>query len=207
MQPPELPILVYDTETTGTSGNAAMIELAARWLGGEHHYENIVLKCRPHDGAEISPFALQANGYSRDEIMSWPEPAVIAAQLHEWICATAPAHELVRSAAYNAAFDDRFLRGFFSRHVPSGHTIVGNLFDIPHCIMQSKTHSTKAAWPDYKTRFGSAKLVDVYRGLFRRNYDNAHNALPDVDAAIHVFLAADFATTSTYSTLHHLIPQ
>lgn len=58
MTPPELPLLVYDTETTGTSSNAAMIELAARWLGGPHSGEHIVVKCRPHDNAEISPFAL-----------------------------------------------------------------------------------------------------------------------------------------------------
>ena len=164
------------------------------------------MRCAPHDDAEISPFALQANGYTRHEIGSWQPPRDAAAVLLDWLNVTAPAGELIRTAAYNAAFDDRFLRGFFSRHVVGGHTLVGNMFDAPHCVMQSKTHSTKAAWPDYKTRFGSAKLVDVYRGLFKRNYTNAHNALPDVDAMIHVFLAADFATTSTYSTLHHMIP-
>lgn len=206
MQPPELPVLVYDTETTGTSGNAAMIELAARWLGGEHNGEHIVVRCAPHDGAEISPFALQANGYRKDEILSWPAPRDAAVTLVDWLNMTAPPGELIRTAAYNAAFDDRFLRGFFSRHLDGGHTLVGSMFDTPHCVMQSKTHSTKAAWPDYKSRFGSAKLVDVYRGLFKRNYDSAHNALPDVDATIHVFLAADFATTSTYSTLHHMMP-
>lgn len=206
MTPPELPILFYDTETTGTSANAAMIELGARWLGGPHSGEHIVIRCRPHDGAEISPFALQANGYSPYEIASWDAPADVAAKLLDWLNETAPPGELIRTAAYNASFDDRFLRGFFSRHVTGGHALVGNMFDVPHCVMQSKTHSAKGTWTDYRTRFGSAKLVDVYRGLFKRNYDNAHNALPDVDATIHVFLCADFESTSSYPEYHHMIP-
>ncbi len=206
MTPPEIPILVYDTETTGTSANAALVELAARWLGGERNGEHIVVRCAPHVGAEISPFALDANGYTRHEICAWQPPRDAAAQLVDWLNTTAPSGELIRTAAYNAAFDERFLRGFFARHLDNGMSLVGNLFDTPHCIMQSKTHSTKAAWPDYKVRFGSAKLTDVYRGLFKRNYDNAHNALPDVDAAIHVFLMADFVTTSSFPTLHHMLP-
>ncbi len=206
MQTPQLPILVYDTETTGASANAALIELAARWLGGDHHGEAFSERCRPHDGAELSPFAFKANGYTREEICTWQSPAVCADQFVTWLNATAPEGQLILSAAYNAAFDDRFLRGWFSRHITGGHALVGNMFASPHCIMQSPSYSVKSTWPDYKARFGSAKLVDVYRGLFKRNYDNAHNALPDVDAATHVLLACDFTTNSAWTQYHHLLP-
>jgi len=179
------PLVFIDTETTGLSPDkGALISIAAIFVGGKSDGESLVLKCKPHDGAIVNPFALQANGYTKEEISSWNCPRETAATFVYWITERLDNGELCHPAGWNYAFDDRFMRSWLSRnHSPTWY---GNTFtDTPCDVMNLFT----IQYPQFKSdeRFGNKKLTTVYRGITGKDLANAHTEYADALATAHVF--------------------
>lgn len=74
--------LFIDTETTGTTSNSAIVQIAGIITAGGVEKE-FDIKMRPHEGADISPQALEIIGKSLEEINSYPSPEEAAKQFEE----------------------------------------------------------------------------------------------------------------------------
>ena len=63
-----------DTETTGVSSNAAIIQFAGIYIDSQtKDEERINFFMKPHEGAEISDKALEVNKMLRDQILRFPD--------------------------------------------------------------------------------------------------------------------------------------
>ena len=88
---------------------------------------------------------------------------------------TADISEAVALIAHNLQFDEKILGAEFLR---MGH--LNHLDGKPKkCTMQASTDYCKIPGP-YGNKW--PKLQELYKKLFRENFDNAHNALADVRA-------------------------
>lgn len=180
------PLVFIDTETTGLDPNSnALISLAAIILGGPHSGEHTTVHCRPHPGAVINSYAMQANGYSAEEIADWPDPTQASDRFTYWLIERLDDQQLCHPAGWNFAFDDRFMRSWLTRHnTPSFY---GNTFTDTPCDVMALF---KVQYPQYKSdpRFGNAKLTTVHAGLFGTVHKDAHTEFSDAYATMRVFL-------------------
>lgn len=110
-------ILLFDVETTGLDPfkNAVITLSGAIILNGEP-IQWFDYKCRPNRGDIIEDKALEINGYTKEEIMSWPDPKEMLEEFFEILKKHVksknnkfnPRNRFV-PMAYNAMFDVNML--------------------------------------------------------------------------------------------------
>lgn len=103
----------FDTETSGTDPhNNGIIQLAylLEVDGRIEEKGTLYSNCK---GKEITDRALEINGYSREQIDSFPDPSVMYKKLHALLNKYVNAYDSadkVIAGGYNVEFDVRFLR-------------------------------------------------------------------------------------------------
>lgn len=208
------PILFIDLETTGLSPQKnAPLSICVHVLGGPNHGAELHETMRPHKGAIIVEQALQVNGYIDKDIWSFPDPYEVYVKLRDFIdlldsgqsngidsphIGRMPLHIV---GGWNLKFDEGFMRAWISRCAEP--TYYGNTFDPEMCEVMNYY---KFTYPDFKQRFGSAKLSQAYFGIFEQPIAEAHTARGDVLATRDIFLHCDKQSKDPqYSEFHHLI--
>lgn len=168
-----------DTETTGLFPHRnALTQIHIRTYDGTTgDYEDHSFKARPHEGAEIEDRALEVQGVSREEILSYPYPSIIAPQVRQVLQANGPQHFV----AYNAPFDEGFLRSFLKTNEvafpqKSFHWPIIDIAAI--CSI---------AIGEGRFKMENFKLPTVYAAIMGRPLDKAHSALGDAIAIYEIF--------------------
>ena len=198
MSPDTHPLYVIDTETTGLNYQTnALISIGIVTLGGKCSGEVKRFKCRPHQGAIVSPQALAVNGYTEDEIWSWPDPKDVVQEFEDWFLSTLDDGQLVKPVGWNYKFDDGFMRAWQGRVGTAA--FIGNVFD-PEPLEAMNVFTVQ--YPNFKSdpRFGNKKLTTVYQGLFQRPLKNAHNEVADAVATLDILIHIARESGSTLFT-------
>ena len=110
--------IVIDVETTGVDPekNAVVLLAVAVCDPMLEIRHKKVFQLKPHASAIIEPKAMQINGLTELEIMSYPEPAVALRDFNSWLfakCNDNPRFALWY--AWGVGFDDKFLFKTFER--------------------------------------------------------------------------------------------
>lgn len=109
---PSSDVVVIDVETTGVDPEKnAVVSIAAAVCDPMLEIKaKKMFTLKPHDGAIIEPKAMEVNGLTELEIMSYPEPAETLKQFNSWLhacCNDSPRFALWY--CWGVGFDDRFL--------------------------------------------------------------------------------------------------
>lgn len=212
---PTTPILFIDLETTGLSPREnAPLSICIHVLGGSDHGAEFHETMRPHKGAIVVEAALRVNGYINKDIWSFADPYEVFVKFKNFIqlldAGAATKKQLLGYPTYkplhilggwNLKFDEGFMRAWISRCADP--TYYGNTFDPDMCEVMNHYKST---YPDFKQRFGNAKLTQAYLGIFGEPIGDAHTARGDVIATRDIFLHCDKQSKEPqYGEFHHLI--
>lgn len=123
---------------------------------------------------DIPADALAVHGHSMEQLYEHGKPIY---EVLDAFKAKLDEYKVSFLIAHNAPYDLTILDYEFKRHKNRNY-----LYDYP-CI------DTKFLCKGFAAHVsnGSAKLVDIYRGLFGYDFENAHDALADVNACAAVF--------------------
>ncbi len=165
-------IMFYDVETTGLSPEKnALIEVAFQpVINGEKHSTK-VFKIRPHEGAIIDDGALKVNGYTLDQIMSWPEGRTVIKEMIEYLDSF---EKKFKQGGHNVKFDRGFLKSFFTRNME-----YASFFSI----FRSNYKCTYEMSKELKVGSKSNKLKDLCE-YFDIPLVGAHQAENDIIATV-----------------------
>lgn len=121
-----------DVETTGLYAfKHAITQLSGVIDINGKEAERFDFRCRPHEEAEVDMKALEANGQTADEIAEWENPAVVFDQftsLLQKYVNPFDKNDKAYFVAYNAKFDEEFVRKFFSLHGKRKKAYYGSFF-------------------------------------------------------------------------------
>lgn len=133
----------------------------------------------PFKGDEIEPRALEVQGRTEREIMSYPEPEEAMMEL-ETVLGTFVdkfnKNDKLAFVAYNAKFDEEFMRKFFYK---CGNKFFGSWFWAPSiCAMQLAMHHLQA----HRAKLPNFKLETICTALGLSTAEGAgmHDALTDI---------------------------
>lgn len=175
-----------DTETTGINPNKnAMVQLSAIIEIDGVQKEQINYFIKPFKGAEISEEALTVIGKTKEEIFSWEEPSVIFNQFSELLNKYIDPYDKTDKfhlLAYNAQFDQQFLRQFFFQNHSKFYA--SYFFFPPIDVMYLAAEhlkETRALMPNFKLET-VAKFMNVLS-----EEENYHDALFDVTAMYQIY--------------------
>lgn len=181
-------IAYVDVETTGLYSNTcAIIQVAVILeVGGKEFVFNE--RCRPHADARIEPAALAINKVTPDELRTFQPPEELHKKLTAFLGQFVNKYETTDKyhfAAYNAKFDDEFLRQFFKR-MRDGY--YGSWFYFPYLdVMTLAAH----ALMHKRHELPNFKLATAYNALTGKDIENAHDALADIRATKEMFELLD----------------
>jgi DNA polymerase III subunit epsilon len=187
----ELKHCFIDSETTGTLAyKHGIIQIAGSimFVNTERKFEikeRFNFKLRPYDIDEINDEALAVSGSTRDEIMKYPEPARaysdFVAILGKY-CDKYNKKDKFFFTAYNAGFDNDFMRHFFKKN---GDQYFGSWFFNPYCdIMQLALR--KLCW--IRSEMQDFKLATVAATLGINIEGQLHDAMTDIRLAEAIFV-------------------
>jgi DNA polymerase III epsilon subunit-like protein len=83
--------------------------------------------------------------------------------------------------AHNISFDEKILGAEFLRKN------LNNVLDIKRKICTMKSSVNYCAIPNQYGKYKWPKLEELHKKLFNKNFDNAHNALADIQATADCF--------------------
>ncbi len=168
-------LLFVDCETTALGKNAAVIEIAAiPYIDGEY-LEPFQSYIAPHPGATIDPNAFKVNKIDPKLINNFPPAHEVLRQFIEWL----DKHERCFSiAGHNVKFDKEKIFTLFCKTMNYGN-FVTRFRPTSVCTMalaKEVFHGKK----NKPTGFSLGTLCKY----FNIELDNAHSALPDIQATI-----------------------
>ena len=171
--------LYMDCETTGVNPSVHSIW---QWAGvieidGEV-VDQMEVRCRPFNMAQIEEGALQTCGITREELENYPPPSV----MHSKICAFFSRHvskfdknDKLRIVGYNVGFDVDFLYAFFKR---MGDNYLGSYLKTGMGEYYDVLHYVGIRW-----RLGYLPLPNKKLGTLCKYFGidiQAHDALSDI---------------------------
>lgn len=192
--------LFLDTETTGTTPNSAIVQIAGIMeVGGvEKEFD---IKMRPHEGADISPQALEIIGKTLDEINSYPSPEDAVKEFEKIL----------------SEFVDPFKKG--DKFVLYGHNIQ---FDFQKLIELYNRIGNKylGSFVDFKNNFDTLQmmknlqLLEVIEFLpnnkletcceaFGIKLEGAHDALNDIRATKKLYEHLEYIIKSKFDETYN----
>lgn len=169
--------LWLDLETTGTDPNkhsAIQLAVIVETPKAEVVWE---AKMRPWDGAIIEEEALVINGRTREEIMTWPEPKAVYAELLALLGDHADKFNRADKFwfwGFNSGFDFQFM-----------HSLAGKCGDKylmswlqwpPLCVAQELARRFPDKWAAIRPR----KLVNIAQAFGVEVPENLHDAKADI---------------------------
>lgn len=182
--------IFYDTETTGTNRDFDQILQFAAILTDDHlnEIDRFEIRCRVLPWVIPAPIALKVTGIHPDRLSDPGLPSfysmmcAIKEKLTSWGQAIFIGYNTIK-------FDEPLLqRAFWQSLHPPYHTVTGGnaRMDL-YPLVQAASHLTKGALliPQNDKGAPSFKL-DRLAPLNGFNHSNAHDALSDVEATIHI---------------------
>lgn len=171
-------LLWIDVETSGLSENAAVIEIAMiPYIDGvrQPHYQSYI---KPHDGATLDPKAFEINKIDIKSLKDFPNAKTVIKEILDFV----DSHERwFTLAGHNAQFDIKGLYRLFCRNGEYGNY---------HSRFRSGSVCTfrlsKEAFKNKRSKpsgFSLGKLCEH----FKIELNNAHSALPDIQATIELY--------------------
>lgn len=170
--------LIFDTETTGLSGDARIMQLSMILVDEKRRVVSI-FKCHvkpPEGGFQIHPKALETHGITNEDCERFGLPIKSVLQLFfNW---AKKANTLV---GFNVDYDIK--RVEFESQIndvpitfpPETHCVMQAA--IPHCQLPGGPHGT-FKWP---------KLADAHKHYTGKDIEGAHDAFNDVKATARCF--------------------
>lgn len=171
-------LLFIDIETTGLSSNASVIEIAAiAYINGEAQkpFQSYIA---PHKGATLDPEAFKVNKIDIRKVWEFPDAKIVIENLLQYIDSFECSFSL---AGHNVQFDAKGLYRLFCLN--------GEYGNYHARIRPGNTCTFNIAKEVFKTAgkkpsgFSLKKLCDH----FEIKLDNAHSALPDIQATIELY--------------------
>jgi DNA polymerase-3 subunit epsilon len=177
----------FDTETTGLplSWNAPVSDLN-NWprmiqvgyiiydLEG-NHIETKEYIIRP-ENFEIPEESSNIHGITTDKALAEGiELSIVLNELHQKITSSTIV------VAHNISFDEKILGAEFLRKN------LNNVLDLKRKICTMKSSVNYCAIPNQYGKYKWPKLEELHKKLFNKNFDNAHNALADIQATADCF--------------------
>lgn len=172
--------LFFDTETTSIH-HARLVQLGAKLTDGKgESIQQLDVIVRP-DQFVIPSAATKIHGISTQMAIEKGEAIQkVLAQFSEMLL------QATTLVAHNMDFDLTVMVGELQRL----HQIstIDALLALPQiCTMTSTSDFVQAAWSDYYGEWKWPKLQELHYKLFETYFDNAHNALADVEATAKCF--------------------
>jgi DNA polymerase III epsilon subunit-like protein len=177
----------FDTETTGLplNWNAPVSDLN-NWprmiqvgyiiydLEG-NHIETKEYIIRP-ENFEIPEESSNIHGITTDKALAEGiELSIVLNELHQKITSSTIV------VAHNISFDEKILGAEFLRKN------LNNVLDLKRKICTMKSSVNYCAIPNQYGKYKWPKLEELHKKLFNKNFDNAHNALADIQATADCF--------------------
>lgn len=177
----------FDTETTGLplNWNAPVSDLN-NWprmiqvgyiiydLEG-NHIETKEYIIRP-ENFEIPEESSNIHGITTDKALAEGiELSIVLNELYQKITSSTIV------VAHNISFDEKILGAEFLRKN------LNNVLDIKRKICTMKSSVSYCAIPNQYGKYKWPKLEELHKKLFNKNFDNAHNALADIQATADCF--------------------
>lgn len=178
--------LLIDVETSSLDHKyGCILELAAipviNGVKGEHFHSFL----RPHKNALIDDAALKVNKFTKEQIETFPDPSEVLDSFIQWI----DKHETMFSLmGHNISFDRKFLYALFTRNMK--HTdFVNRIRPSDYCTLENarRIFKNRRAKPDKMNLAALCKFFNI-------NLENAHSALPDIEATYELYMALDALT-------------
>ncbi|MEQ9071291.1 MAG: 3'-5' exonuclease, partial [Gimesia chilikensis] len=172
--------LFFDTETTGTNRSKDHIVQLAWILAGEDYKEiaraSHIIK---PDGYSIPPAATAVHGITTARATREGRP--LNSVLSEFAKAGAQAKVVV---AHNLSFDEAFVRRAYEDEYFRDYPLSGKK---KVCTMKETTTWCRLPKPSSKPGYKWPKLEELHAKVFRRPFDNPHDALADTQACMACF--------------------
>jgi DNA polymerase-3 subunit epsilon len=178
-------ILYIDTETTGISTNAGVVEIAAFAEFDGKEVDRFHSMIRPFPEDKIEDEALRVNGLTEEDLASFDTPEKVFTDFTYWLGKYIDKYDRSDKfyfCAFNAAFDVGHMRSFFRKN---DNKYFGSWFWNPalDCAMF-------AAWAVKKRRheFGDFKQVTVAESLgIVVDSSKLHGAVYDAELCRRIF--------------------
>ena len=164
-------LFFYDLETTGFDHNTNAIHQIAGCIEIDGEVKEwFDFKCKPFNSAKIKPDALAIAGVTEEQIMQYPEPKLVHANLVNTI--GRHTYDKLTLVGFNIkSFDNRFLHRFFSRHRTAQGVTQFSFEDTFHSECIDIKHLCKI----------KGKLFEVAQQLgITVNQKELHNATYDI---------------------------
>lgn len=178
-------ILYLDTETTGLNAEkndiiqiSGLIEIDGKVV------KEFDFKCRPFNPKNIEEEALLIQGRTREEIMKYPDPKEVFFELIEIFDGFIDKYNTKDKfilAGQNVRFDYNFLYylaqkmeyKYLNSYINNNYN---TYIDLLRIIKEQKKHFIS------RLKLPNLKLGTIYKALFDKDLDNAHNSLVDIKA-------------------------
>lgn len=182
-------LLYLDTETTGLTDNSAIVQIA-----GAIEIDNEVVKwfnirCKPHEGADISESALKTIGLTIEELNQEQEPEQALKELEKVFSKYIDRYnknDKLIMICHNYPFDFRMLYNFYSR---LNNKFMGSFIDfkLNVCTLNLvKSLQVMGILPILENN-----RLETWCRYFGVTLENAHDALEDIRATREVYKNID----------------
>lgn len=178
-------LLWFDTETTGLDPvENDIIQIAGKVIIDKKEIESFNILCQPHSFDNISEQALEVNGRTVAELHTFPEANEAYIKLYcmfETYIDKYDKKDKFIPCGQNVKFDVNFL-GEYWRKCGDNYffSYVGAAsFDTMQLAVMFEMKLGRKVFESYR-------LENLYKVLFKKEMDGAHDALADIEATIEV---------------------
>lgn len=173
-------LLYLDTETTGLTDNSAIVQIAGAIEIDDEVVEWFNIRCKPHDGADISESALKTIGLTIDELNKEQEPKEALKELENIFAKYVDKYDKkdkLIMICHNYSFDFRMLYNFYNR---LGNKYMGSFIDfkLNVCTLNLiKALQVMEIFPILENN-----KLETWCKYFNIKLEHAHDALEDIRA-------------------------
>ena len=182
-------LLYLDTETTGLTDNSAIVQIAGAIEIDNEVVEWFNIRCKPHEGADISESALKTIGLTIEELNQEQEPEQALKELEKVFSKYIDRYnknDKLIMICHNYPFDFRMLYNFYSR---LNNKFMGSFIDfkLNVCTLNLvKSLQVMGILPILENN-----RLETWCRYFGVTLENAHDALEDIRATREVYKNRD----------------
>lgn len=182
-------LLYLDTETTGLTDNSAIVQIAGAIEIDNEVVEWFNIRCKPHEGADISESALKTIGLTIEELNQEQEPEQALKELEKVFSKYIDRYnknDKLIMICHNYPFDFRMLYNFYSR---LNNKFMGSFIDfkLNVCTLNLvKSLQVMGILPILENN-----RLGTWCRYFGVTLENAHDALEDIRATREVYKNID----------------
>ena len=172
-------ILWVDTETSGLKPyQNGIISLAGFYIDENDNMDSFSFVAAPHENDVIESKALAVNGYTMQDLDTFPDASVVINEFETWMkqyINPFDSKDKFIMAGYNIAFDMRFLHAWFNKH--------GNNFFFSYFYKQTLDVLKLVRQSNLGLKNNKLETVAKYF-----DFDgNFHQAMDDIKATYHIY--------------------